>query len=199
MRGEPLVQKEEDQESMSLKISATQSSPSILASATTMKTIPPPSKNVSAQNRGQKQSKSRVPPPKSKLTSSVLPSGSLQDDASADVHIDSKLVACRISSESVTDEVDTADKPVVKSHPKKGQATKVCGCYGTFHKPLTNCLYCGRISCVEEGYDYCPFCGFMVEDIRDNKEYVHVRVQICKVFVRVRQQLISSLSFLSNY
>jgi len=39
----------------------------------------------------------------------------------------------------------------------------------------------------------------MVEDIRDHKEYVHVRGQICKRFVLVRQQIITvshaSLSF----
>jgi len=52
-----------------------------------------------------------------------------------------------------------------KSKPMKGEASHVCGCYGTKHKPLTNCLCCGRISCIKEGYDYCPFCGFLVEQI----------------------------------
>ena len=40
--------------------------------------------------------------------------------------------------------------------------SRVCGCYGTLHKPLTNCLSCGRISCTLEGYDYCHFCGYLV-------------------------------------
>lgn len=47
---------------------------------------------------------------------------------------------------------------------KKGKAKKVCGCYGNKHKPLTNCLHCGRISCEAEGYDYCPFCHILIED-----------------------------------
>jgi activating signal cointegrator 1 len=50
--------------------------------------------------------------------------------------------------------------------PPKGKAKRICGCFGTFHKPLTNCLYCGRISCVEEGYDFCPFCGYLVEEVK---------------------------------
>jgi len=52
---------------------------------------------------------------------------------------------------------------VEKTHPSRGKAKKICGCFGTKHKPLTNCLYCGRISCQVEGYDFCPMCGFMVE------------------------------------
>lgn len=58
-----------------------------------------------------------------------------------------------------------AVKPPPKSRPPKGKASVVCGCYGTMHKPLTNCLYCGRISCEKEGYDYCPFCGMLVEQV----------------------------------
>mmetsp|Transcript_23048 Transcript_23048/g.26296 ORF Transcript_23048/g.26296 Transcript_23048/m.26296 type:complete len:323 (-) Transcript_23048:154-1122(-) len=51
------------------------------------------------------------------------------------------------------------------SKPMKGQASYICGCFGTVHKALTNCLNCGRISCIKEGYDYCPFCGFLVDKI----------------------------------
>jgi uncharacterized Zn finger protein (UPF0148 family) len=50
--------------------------------------------------------------------------------------------------------------------PPKGKAKRNCGCFGTFHKPLANCLYCGRISCVDEGYDFCPFCGYLVEELK---------------------------------
>ena len=32
------------------------------------------------------------------------------------------------------------DEPPKKSVPKKGKAHYVCGCYGTRHKPLANCL-----------------------------------------------------------
>lgn len=52
-----------------------------------------------------------------------------------------------------------------KSHPPKGKASKVCGCFGRTHKALTNCLYCGRISCEREGYDYCAFCGYLNEKL----------------------------------
>ena len=55
--------------------------------------------------------------------------------------------------------------PPTKSRPPKGKAAVVCGCFGTVHKPLTNCLHCGRIACEREGYDYCPFCGYLLEQV----------------------------------
>ena len=45
------------------------------------------------------------------------------------------------------------------SNLPKGKPETVCGCFGTFHKPLTNCLYCGRIACVNEGHGFCPYCN----------------------------------------
>mmetsp|Transcript_26995 Transcript_26995/g.51062 ORF Transcript_26995/g.51062 Transcript_26995/m.51062 type:complete len:350 (-) Transcript_26995:473-1522(-) len=42
---------------------------------------------------------------------------------------------------------------------------KCCGCFGSKHKPLANCLRCGRISCEVEGInDYCHFCGYWIGD-----------------------------------
>ena len=52
--------------------------------------------------------------------------------------------------------------------PLQGKAKVVCGCFGTMHKALNNCLHCGRISCEREGYDYCPFCSYMVYEHRSN-------------------------------
>mmetsp|Transcript_7321 Transcript_7321/g.11110 ORF Transcript_7321/g.11110 Transcript_7321/m.11110 type:complete len:327 (+) Transcript_7321:109-1089(+) len=63
--------------------------------------------------------------------------------------------------------------------PTRGKATTSCGCFGTKHKPLTNCLFCGRIICVKEGYDFCSFCGFQVEEVKvptgesDNAAWLH--------------------------
>lgn len=48
--------------------------------------------------------------------------------------------------------------------PKQGKAKFICGCFGTIHKPLANCLHCGRISCKKEGYGYCPFCSYLVDE-----------------------------------
>lgn len=169
-RGESLVHNQEGAESETSEKSKTPSSASTSAPATSVDAVanphPKTSKEVSiaAQNRGrsQKQNTSRVPPPKSKRTPAVAPpeNPSRKDEAPAS----SSTV------EAPNHEGEPEDKPIRKSQPKKGKASRVCGCYGTFHKPLTNCLYCGRISCVEEGYDYCPFCGYMVEDVRDGKE-----------------------------
>lgn len=63
---------------------------------------------------------------------------------------------------------------VSKSKPKSSTKTSIsqltsprgaeCGCYGTLHECLTNCLGCGRISCVNEGYGSCFFCGRNVKE-----------------------------------
>jgi len=61
-----------------------------------------------------------------------------------------------------------APPPKPRGLPPKGQATRQCGCFGTLHRPLTNCLFCGRISCEEEGYQFCPFpsCGYLLEEVK---------------------------------
>jgi len=41
----------------------------------------------------------------------------------------------------------------------KEKAPFVCGCMGTTHKPVNNCLNCGRIVCQNEGRDNCLACG----------------------------------------
>ncbi len=55
-------------------------------------------------------------------------------------------------------------QPLPPKELKKGKAKRICGCFGTKHKPLTNCLHCGRISCEVEGYDFCPHCHILIED-----------------------------------
>jgi hypothetical protein len=56
--------------------------------------------------------------------------------------------------------------PPKRGPPPRGKAKVVCGCFGNMHRALTNCLYCGRISCEREGYDFCPFCGVLVEEVK---------------------------------
>lgn len=56
--------------------------------------------------------------------------------------------------------------PPAKSHPPRGKASFECGCYGRLHDPLTNCLFCGRVACAKEGYSYCPFCGYLIEEVK---------------------------------
>ena len=58
-----------------------------------------------------------------------------------------------------------------QSKPQRGKPlNKLCGCYGNKHKPLTNCLHCGRISCEIEGFDYCHFCGYLIQDFSSARE-----------------------------
>merc|ERR1712238_630728 len=48
----------------------------------------------------------------------------------------------------------------------RGKSEKSCGCFGTIHKPLTNCLHCGRIACSYEIDNlHCVYCGFVIETI----------------------------------
>jgi hypothetical protein len=81
------------------------------------------------------------------------------------VPVDRRTKIPSVGKESKERSADT----LRKSHSPIGKASVVCGCFGTIHKPLTNCLYCGRISCEREGYDFCPFCGLLVEMLRVSK------------------------------
>jgi len=77
-----------------------------------------------------------------------------------------------LSTESVKANMQK-DKNVEKSKNKRkprGKAKVICGCFGTYHRPLTNCRYCGRISCIKEGYDFCPFCGYLVEEKKPEQD-----------------------------
>lgn len=119
------------------------------------------------QNQGKK---SRVPPPKASTSRKSPPSSSsTAADASRNQQSASNektSSASSSNSSSPKPSPPAIKEPVVeKPHPTRGKATKVCGCFGTKHKPLTNCLYCGRISCELEGYGFCAFCGYMVEEI----------------------------------
>mmetsp|Transcript_6061 Transcript_6061/g.12468 ORF Transcript_6061/g.12468 Transcript_6061/m.12468 type:complete len:306 (-) Transcript_6061:179-1096(-) len=117
-------------------------------------------KNAGRKNTNQKQGgKSRVPPPKNVNNRKSPPPQTDQVQNPLDSS----------SSFSVHNPTRQQEKKdvVEKSRPARGKAKVVCGCFGTKYKALTNCLYCGRIICEKEGYGFCPFCGFMVEEAVD--------------------------------
>lgn len=118
-------------------------------------------KNKSGARRNQKQSNGRVPPPSKK----AMNSGRTKIDSDSEPN--ATVVKNEIVDASQAPIIQKAAQKVKKSQPTRGKATVVCGCFGTKHKVLTNCLYCGRISCIEEGYDFCPFCGYLIEEIKD--------------------------------
>ena len=138
-------------------------------------------KNVEASKKGnsnnnnkQKQgNNSRVPPWKNKTNrkSPPPPSTASADISSSSTNNKAQNQSTPSSSHPKSQNHQTkkseqqhqAAVVVEKKYPSRGEAKKICGCFGTKHKALTNCLYCGRISCQVEGYDFCPFCGFMVE------------------------------------
>ena len=93
-----------------------------------------------------------------------------------------QAAAQKKANDAAAQQSKTTKKPVpTKREPKKQQKqplkpkkgtpkSKCCGCYGNKHKPLTNCLHCGRISCEIEGInDYCHFCGNFIEDISSSQ------------------------------
>jgi hypothetical protein len=106
--------------------------------------------DVQTASKNQKQNKSRMPPPQKK--------GQAPKQSEP-----IKKPEPTIPSQPIKPK----EEKVIKSRPSKGKAKIICGCFGSKHKPLTNCLYCGRISCVEEGYGFCGFCGYLVEEVRD--------------------------------
>jgi hypothetical protein len=126
-----------------------------------------PKKSVGRKNTKQKQgSKSRVPPPKNENNTKSPPSpNSSASDQSQNPSSSSSSPNSEAQNPSLQKQSKQPHKNGVaeKSHPSRGKAKIVCGCFGTKHKALTNCLYCGRISCEAEGYGFCPFCGIMVE------------------------------------
>ena len=68
--------------------------------------------------------------------------------------------------------VDPASVPVgevVFRPPRAGagcvqrvRSERFCGCLGTRHAPLTNCMNCGKVACEAEGYGPCTYCGTLV-------------------------------------
>ena len=115
-------------------------------------------KNTKQQNKG---SKSRVPPPKNINQRKKPPPSnkSVEDSSSSSSSINAQTRKQQPQQQSEQQHENAVKE---KARPERGKPKVVCGCYGTKYKPLTNCLYCGRISCEAEGYDFCPFCGFFV-------------------------------------
>ncbi|VEU38497.1 unnamed protein product [Pseudo-nitzschia multistriata] len=108
----------------------------------------------------KKEAKSRVPPPKKKYSGKQTQEPAKTTTSVAQTSIRSKPQSYNTQPEEKKEEETTVVK---KFHPSRGKAKVVCGCFGSKHKALTNCLYCGRICCEAEGYGFCPFCGFMIE------------------------------------
>jgi len=117
--------------------------------------------------RNQKQGKKGKVPPPSKKATALQSSNSSQSTAAAAATPASSTVASQPTPATAQSPAPTPAPPVEvqKSRPQRGKAEFVCGCMGSRDKPLTNCLYCGRIVCEREGYGYCPYCGYLIEEI----------------------------------
>lgn len=129
------------------------------------KSPPPPSFSSRVQ---QKPSSSNKPTsmPQPKVNENVNSVASKPKDVS--------------SSAKVAKKSPPTPPPVEIKPLTKGKAEIVCGCYGTRHEPLLNCLNCGYILCKREGFGFCPHCGYEVradsvhrEAVADRKRYVY--------------------------
>lgn len=49
------------------------------------------------------------------------------------------------------------------------RSERFCGCLGTKHAPLTNCMNCGKVACEAEGYGPCTYCGTLVQPRKDKR------------------------------
>ena len=56
-----------------------------------------------------------------------------------------------------------------------------CGCYGTEHRAIGNCLSCGRIHCSEEGPGKCFHCGERLEIIKKREGYDEAQERMDKM------------------
>lgn len=135
----------------------------------------------SNKSRNQIQQKSRVPPPARRRSPSRAAEAALLSSTSAKPSSASSKPSPSPEKVSARDQspfpasattAPASTTTTTKSRPQRGQRTNpVCGCFGTKHEPLTNCLLCGRISCAIENYDFCPFCSYLLEEIRMDGRY----------------------------
>lgn len=163
-RGEEVlytIEKEDEKKEDAPSHQVSQGSSTIPSNGTTKNNAMNGNKKEALQarkNQKQQGKRGKVPPPSKKATP---PQASGQSSAAAIT----KLTPLSTPPPSATPEPVTEKPPVQKTIPQRGKAKFVCGCMGNRDKPLTNCLYCGRIVCEREGYGYCPFCGFAIEEV----------------------------------
>jgi hypothetical protein len=88
-----------------------------------------------------------------------------EEEKQKELELASSMAKMQVDNEAKKERISKKPEPTKPTPPPKGKAEVVCGCFGTVHKPLTNCLHCGRISCKKEGYGYCPFCSNLIEKV----------------------------------
>jgi len=125
--------------------------------------LPPPRKNIGTTTTSNNNESRPISP---RSVRSGNNNNDEKDEQSTLYSSHGSIKNNQASNLTVTDpsKYHQQQQPIIdKYQPTSGKAKLVCGCFGKKHKPLTNCLYCGRISCELEGYHYCPFCTYMVE------------------------------------
>lgn len=112
--------------------------PTSVETATTPVTVPSIS---TEQNNTRQSNQARVKGVKEYMGERVvrtITKGSSSKNATSSATESKKEVKSTATDGSRTQ--SQLQKDVVKITPKKGKASKVCGCFGTIHSSLTNCL-----------------------------------------------------------
>lgn len=128
-------------------------------------------KNAGGSQKKNQGSKSKVSSSTSSGSNSVAASSSSSPIVSNEKQGQSaKLASAPTPSANTTSSTSKKSnntfeivKPKIQL-PPKGKATIICGCFGTIHPYVANCLHCGYILCQKEGYGYCPHCSNLVSE-----------------------------------
>lgn len=163
-RGELIVELDDEKEEETGKVPKATTMPLVTLTKTSL-----PRKTeaaVPSNKKATSASTTKKAVPVAKLSASIPNSSKTTKDFTE--YKQSPLTADQGSQSALRkeDEGSAGATPIIKTPPPKGTAAFICGCFGSIHKALTNCLFCGRISCEKEGYDYCPFCGYLVEEVK---------------------------------
>jgi Putative zinc finger motif, C2HC5-type len=161
-RGDPVVSLADEQAAQAPPLAAVPTKKPALVTLTSKKAPAPPRPS----NKSVASAASALPPTKKEIQAAANPSPPFTADAASPATATATATTTRPSNRNKKKAVELQEQNQKPKRPPQGKASSTeCGCFGSLHKALTNCLHCGRISCEREGYDYCPFCGYLVEEV----------------------------------
>lgn len=137
--------------------------------------IKPKSQPIRAKAKAFAPAKT-APKPKTQPAAAVSKLTSLSSSSSTAKQAKQEAAQAALDKSTAAALFDEA-QPVQKGTPKVE-----CGCFGNKHKALANCLHCGRVSCIKEGYDFCPYCEFLVQPVQVPEEGMYVQHKIKLLF-----------------
>jgi len=77
----------------------------------------------------------------------------------------------------------------------------ICGCYGTMHDTINNCMNCGRVLCSAEGERPCPFCNtpvFSDETLKNPEKMNEMLEKFQKMYPQMSNTILTSNDLLQS-